>query len=228
MPKQPRQTSISIEEAMRKLNDASESVTLRGVFRTSESKRISHAISLAEGEALPLTSKANEREDSYRVFLTKVKEACGVSMVVLCVVGLGKSAIAGMRDSVRLRLPLSIKKQQHNLNTAVLNDLSEQCFTDFFDLQNRRITESAEVSILNTSAPTHFSTNSGYLGLSNIQDGHDATSAGIPGLSTGNYSKISHDLTCFYLLETRFTYGTDVRAHSSRYPVYFDVEPLSG
>ena len=47
-------------------------------------------------------------------------------MVVLTAIGLGQSAVAGMRESARLRLPLEVKKHERRLTASSLQELARK------------------------------------------------------------------------------------------------------
>ena len=116
--------SLSINDAVQKLLTASETVRLRGNVKPHEDQRIQQAYGLlAQGNTSP-TSKANERKNNYRHFLYCVDNECGSDMVVLTAIGLGQSAVAGMRESARLRLPLKVKKHERSLTVSILQELA--------------------------------------------------------------------------------------------------------
>lgn len=78
---------------------------LRGTCRTIESRegvkkheqtRINDALQLVATSSAPSGSKTAERQESYQHFLKRVEKLCGLEMVALCAIGLGKTAIAGM------------------------------------------------------------------------------------------------------------------------------------
>lgn len=51
---------------------------------------------------------------------------CGLEMVTLCAVGLGKSTVAAMKDRVRLQLPSRIKLKADTLGRPILRKLADE------------------------------------------------------------------------------------------------------
>ncbi|EEQ88991.2 uncharacterized protein BDCG_04111 [Blastomyces dermatitidis ER-3] len=120
---------LSVDDAMAKLFKAAETIKLRGNIKPHEEKRIRGAFALLAGERKPVPStKTGERRDTFRDFLMKLNDHdCGPQFVMLCVVGLGQSVIASMKEAIRLRLPLEIKDHERTLTGPVLQHLTEEC-----------------------------------------------------------------------------------------------------
>jgi len=91
-----------------------------------EQTRINYALQLVATSSAPSGSKTAERQESYQHFLKRVEKLCGLEMVALCAIGLGKTAIAGMRESVRLELPSSIKLMENTLKCSPLRKLIQE------------------------------------------------------------------------------------------------------
>lgn len=121
-----RYASLSLEEALEKLREASETIESRGGVRPHEGRRVEEALQLITASPLRSGSKAAERRQCYQQFLMNVEKLCGIEMVTLCAVGLGKSAVASMKDSVRLRLPSRIKPQTDSLGRSLLRKLVDE------------------------------------------------------------------------------------------------------
>lgn len=123
-----RYASLSLEEALGKLREASEIIESREGVKQHEGKRIQEALRLVKmlPAPIPSASKTAERKESYQQFLRKVENLCGLEMVTLCAVALGKSAIASMKDHVRLRLPSKIKIEEDTLKCSTLPKLIEE------------------------------------------------------------------------------------------------------
>ena len=118
--------SLSINNAVQKLLTASETIRLRGNVKPHEDRRVEKAFDLLAQGQIPPTSKANERRNSYHHFLNDIDKQCGSQMVVLAAIGLGQSAVGGMKESARLRLPLEVKKHERNLTASILQKLARR------------------------------------------------------------------------------------------------------
>ena len=118
--------SLSINDAVQKLLTASETIRLRGNIKPHEDQRVKQAFNLLAQGQTPATSKTNERRNSYRHFLSYIDKECGSQMVVLAAIGLGQSAVGGMRESARLRLPLEVKKHERSLTASILQEITRR------------------------------------------------------------------------------------------------------
>jgi hypothetical protein len=94
--------------------------------KNHEQTRIDDALKLVATSSAPLGSKRIDRQESYQVFLKKVEKLCGLEIVALCAVGLGKIAIAAMRERVRLELPFSIKLEENTLKCSALRKFTQE------------------------------------------------------------------------------------------------------
>lgn len=123
-----RYASLSLEEALRKLCESSEIIESREGVKEHEGKRIQEALRLVQRlpAPAPAASKTAKRKESYHQFLRRVENLCGLEIVTLCAVALGKSAVASMRDHVRLRLPSKIKIEKDTLKCSTLPKLIEE------------------------------------------------------------------------------------------------------
>jgi hypothetical protein len=120
-----RYASLSPEEALGKLREAYETIESRGGVKPHEGRRIEEALQLITSSPRSC-SKAAERQQRYQKLLIQVKEMCGLEMVTLCAVGLGKSAVAAMKDRVRLRLPSRIKLETETFKRSILRKLVDE------------------------------------------------------------------------------------------------------
>jgi hypothetical protein len=122
----PVKDQSSIDDAISKLHTVSEAIGLRGGVKDTEDKRIRQAFKSLQGDIPQASVKTKERHASYQQFLMKVNELCGPSMVILCAAALGIVGVTGLRDPVKLRLPLYIRQNQEALYCPVLASLEEQ------------------------------------------------------------------------------------------------------
>jgi hypothetical protein len=122
-------TSLSIDEAIEKISMAVEAINLRGSVKDHERKRVEDAFAMLAQSPRPSSQKTGKRQRSYLHFLQQVDKHCGSQLVVASSVGIGQSAIAGMRELTRLRLPLEIKKHKRALTSLTLQTIAEDCRT---------------------------------------------------------------------------------------------------
>lgn len=111
------QTSLSIEEAIDKLIDASKVIQNRLNVKPAEDKRVNAALTLLAGRT--------DDDDVYVTFLRRVQQVMGLSIVVLCAAGLGPSKIRSLRDRVQVDLPHELKKREDELKSDVLKTLTD-------------------------------------------------------------------------------------------------------
>ncbi|RHZ48754.1 uncharacterized protein CDV56_105271 [Aspergillus thermomutatus] len=114
---------LSVESAMTKLLHTSRTIQRRNGVRPPEAKRIKHAASLLREGSPPPDAVGAGRQTTYLHFLQKLS---GNSMVVLCAVGLGLSAIAIAREDVLLDLPHEINSTIAALDNPVLRRLANE------------------------------------------------------------------------------------------------------
>ncbi|KAF4769310.1 hypothetical protein HAV15_008755 [Penicillium sp. str.  len=115
----------SLTSAIEQLVQASRDVQRRNGVKEKERKRIKAAATLLRNGYPPQDSIGAGRQSTYLDFLRKVLQLNGPSMVVLCAIGLGLSAIAIAKESIRLDLPYEI--QNHSgLDNPVLRWLARQ------------------------------------------------------------------------------------------------------
>jgi hypothetical protein len=120
-----RYQSLSLDDSIDKLYKTVEIIKLREAVKPHEDKRIQAAFAFAD-QRKSTSSKTGERWDNYRRFLKKINDDCGPQLVLICAVGLGQSAIAGMKEHNRLRLPLEVKKHEHALKSPIIHKLAEE------------------------------------------------------------------------------------------------------
>lgn len=109
--------SLSIEAATARLRDTAAIIHRRGGLRPTEQKRIREFL---------LATTQPHHDDIYKLFLRKVSEEAGDQMALLCSVGLGRTAIKGMKDRVRVNLPFEIKDHRTSWETPILEKLIEE------------------------------------------------------------------------------------------------------
>ena len=106
-----------------------EAINLRGGVKDHERKRVEEAFAMLAQSLGPSSGKTGKRRGSYLHFLQQVNKHCGSQLVVASSVGIGQSAIAGMKELSRLRLPLEIKKHERALKSSTLQTVAEECRT---------------------------------------------------------------------------------------------------
>ena len=144
MEKHVKSRSLVVPAAIAKLRDTAQVITRRGGLRKSELKRVPEAFA-----ALTSTSV----DDVYEGFLRKVYDVAGPQMVVLCAVGLGRTAIKGMKDRVRVDLPFEIKNEAAPWENAFLQSIVDQ-----FMQPDSAIHAGANEGQLNTSTVENVTT----------------------------------------------------------------------
>ncbi|KIW51163.1 hypothetical protein PV05_09911 [Exophiala xenobiotica] len=120
-----RSSSISIIEAMQKLRDAAKAIELREGVKPHEERRVKEALILLANDTAPQALGARA-QSTYLDFLKKVQKVASLSMVVLCVIGLGKSRIGFLREKVRLDLPYEILESIASLDSECLRRLVKE------------------------------------------------------------------------------------------------------
>lgn len=119
---------LSTKSALDKLIHASRAVQRRNGVKDAETKRIKEAVRLLREGYPPVDATGAKRQSIYLDFLRKVLEENGRPMVILCAVGLGLSAIAVAKESVRLDLPYEISEHA-SLDNPVLHRLARLHFS---------------------------------------------------------------------------------------------------
>lgn len=119
---------LSTKSALDKLIHASRAVQRRNGVKNQEAKRIKEAVRLLREGYPPVDARGAARQSIYLDFLRKVLDVNGRPMVILCAVGLGLSAIAVSKESVRLDLPYEISEHA-SLDNPVLHRLARLYFS---------------------------------------------------------------------------------------------------
>ena len=123
MPQQEEFESV-VNNTIDKLIDTSTVIQLRMGVKLAEENRISEAFTLLPEGPPPESSKGAKQRVVYLEFLQRVQKVVGHSMVVLCAVGLGPSAVSAMRDRVRVGLPHAMKEREYAFKRDILNGLA--------------------------------------------------------------------------------------------------------
>ena len=123
MPQQEEFEPV-VNSTIDKLIDTSTVIQLRMGVRSAEENRISEAFTLLAEGPPPESSKGAKQRVVYLEFLQRVQKVVGHSMVVLCAVGLGPSAVSAMRDRVRVGLPHAMKEREDAFKRDILNGLA--------------------------------------------------------------------------------------------------------
>lgn len=92
-------------------------------LREVEEKRVCDAFTLA---ALSRIDELRPKQVLYRSFLRRVNMAVGPQGVVICAAGLGISAVANMKDRVRLEVPAQMKDRENELLRSTVRDIAHQ------------------------------------------------------------------------------------------------------
>lgn len=108
----PQKKLISVADIVDKLVDASVAVRNRMGLKGPEEVRVDDAFALlAAGRPTP-GCRGEPNKLRYVEFLLRVEEVMGPPGVVISAVGLGVSAVAGLRDRVRVDLPIKMKERE--------------------------------------------------------------------------------------------------------------------
>ncbi|KAJ6035263.1 uncharacterized protein N7446_011825 [Penicillium canescens] len=116
-----RPKSLTVNEAILKLQDVSELVRKRGDFKATEAKRVKGAFSHLNATA---TDEEPPRQQHYVKFLRRLKDVAGAAMVALSAASLGQAAVYSMTDRVRTELPFKILERRGGLQNAVIESLA--------------------------------------------------------------------------------------------------------
>ena len=119
--------TLSLDSALQRLVQASRDVERRNGAKETETKRVKSAATLLRNGYPPQDSIGASRQSTYLDFLRKVLQLNDLSMVVLCAIGLGQSAIAIAKESIRLHLPYEIQKHT-GLDNQVLRRVARRYF----------------------------------------------------------------------------------------------------
>lgn len=126
--------SLSIDKALAKIRTAAETIKLRESVKPHERKRIEEAFTILSQSSESPSVKTGKRRDAYRHFLQHIRNTCGSQLVVISAVGIGQSAIAGMKENARLRLPLEITKCANSLKSSIVHTIAEECSAEGWDI----------------------------------------------------------------------------------------------
>ncbi|UNI15363.1 hypothetical protein JDV02_001900 [Purpureocillium takamizusanense] len=114
----------SVEAAVDRLREESRTIQNRGGLTSRQVERVDDAFALlASGEPPPGSTGAANRSKYLKV-LKRVEEINGLAYVVLCAAGLGRSTIACMKESMRVGLPIEMKKQKDDLDQPALEKIA--------------------------------------------------------------------------------------------------------
>lgn len=116
----------SVETAMNKLHGCLQAIYFREGVKPHEGKRIEEAFILLSVSEGCVESKTQKRREGYRELLKNLHKAVGRQAVVLCAVGLGQSAVANMKESLKIELVAAVKAQKEALSCAILEKLVEE------------------------------------------------------------------------------------------------------
>ncbi|KAI9888495.1 MAG: hypothetical protein M1814_006886 [Vezdaea aestivalis] len=124
-----RGTPPSVEKAMERLLNALRVIKYREDVKKGEQTRVQEAFVLLAGSQQEVTSQATQRQRNYQWLLKKANTAIGPHIVMLCAIGLGQSAIGGMKDHIRADLLEEMIKRRETLECPILCKLAEKYST---------------------------------------------------------------------------------------------------
>jgi hypothetical protein len=114
----------SVEEAIKLLQNTSQTIGLRGGVKQHEIKRIKDAIQTLSSDSVP------EQRKKWQDFLLRVNATSGKRMVILCVLALGSDRITRMKEKARLFLPPQIEEQISTLDCDTLKKLEQSLWSN--------------------------------------------------------------------------------------------------
>lgn len=115
------QTSTSIMECTKRLQDSMESMKILGRLDAKRTK-------LAASAAAVLKTETNNREGRiYQTFLRDIHRQCGPEQVVLCAAGLGKQRIVCLNNKERTLLVQYVKNRAVVFASPVLLAVAKEC-----------------------------------------------------------------------------------------------------
>lgn len=120
----------SVETAINKLLESLQAIRFHDGVKPQEEKRIQEAFILLLEPQKRVETKTQERQQCYRELLTNLHREVGLQAVVLCAVGLGQSAVANMRERLKIDLVAAVKAQKEVLSCAILEKLVEKYSTE--------------------------------------------------------------------------------------------------
>ncbi len=116
----------SVETVVNKLHGSLQAIRFHDGVKPQEEKRIQEAFSLLSEPQGRAETKTQERRECYRELLKNLHRAVGLQAVVLWAVGLGQSAVANMKERLKIDLVAAVKAQKEALSCAVLEKLVEE------------------------------------------------------------------------------------------------------
>ena len=116
----------SIETVMKKLYGSLQAIQFHEGVKSQEGKRIEEAFTLLSASEGTIESKTQKRRECYRELLKILHKVAGRQAVVLCAVTFGQSAVANMRESLKIGLVAALKAEREELSCAILEKLGEE------------------------------------------------------------------------------------------------------
>jgi len=117
---------MSLEAAVSKLHGSLQAIQFHDGVKPQQVKRIQEAFNLLSEPQGRAETKTQERRECYRELLRNLHRAVGLQAVVLCAVALGQSAVANMKDRLKIDLVAAVKVQKEALSCNVLEKLVEK------------------------------------------------------------------------------------------------------
>jgi type IV secretory pathway VirB2 component (pilin) len=120
----------SVDAVIDRLADVSRTIRLRTHLKPVEEKRVESAFTLVSSTLHP-TASSGAKKQVYQDLLRSVQTVVGPYGVVVCAAALGISAVAGMKDRLRVEIPTKMKEREkdllHDTLQSIANSYSVKC-----------------------------------------------------------------------------------------------------
>ncbi|EFY96515.1 hypothetical protein X797_008752 [Metarhizium robertsii] len=120
----PQKKLTSVIDIVDKLVDVSIAIKNRGKLKDPEEARVGDAFALLAAGRPPPGCPGEANKSRYLEFLLRVKQFMGPAGVVISAAGLGVSAVAGMRDRLRVDLPVKMKEREREFAKTELETIA--------------------------------------------------------------------------------------------------------
>lgn len=120
----PQKKLTSVIDIVDKLVDVSIAIKNRGKLKDPEEARVGDAFALLAAGRPPPGCPGEANKSRYLEFLLRVKQFMGPAGVVISAAGLGVSAVAGMRDRLRVDLPVKMKERERQFAKTELETIA--------------------------------------------------------------------------------------------------------
>lgn len=117
--------SLPIDEAIAKVCAAAERTWLRRYVKDHERIRVEQAFTTLNKPHEACATSKDYKNKAYQHFLRQASDLGGIVLVMVCVVGLGRSVISAWNENARLRFPVEIKKNEKYWSDPLFQSLAE-------------------------------------------------------------------------------------------------------